>query len=797
MLKNHFKIAWRNLLRDRQFSFLNLMGLSIGLASTFMIYLWVNDELDVDKFNEKDKQLYQVMKTAPGSDGSIDTYESTPAQLAQMMAKEMPEIEFATSVFAGGDKGVISVNDKYIKAHIQFVDDSYLKTFSYPLIHGKRQTIDKYSILISNRLALKLFNTTENIIGKPIKADLGNKLNGPYTIAGVFQAPPLNATRQFDVLFSYSLYYDKYIEKYGLDHWNSNSAATFVILKEGTDVNAFNEKIRNYSKEKYKSLNGEYSKWEGRIFLQRYSERYLYNQFGNDGIIEGGRIQYVNLFSIVAMFILAIACINFMNLSTARASKRMKEVGIRKVIGAPRKVLMMQYLAESILMAFLALVVSVLIVLILLPAFRDLTQKELTLNSDPKVLMTVLGITLFTGLIAGSYPAFYLSGFKPIAVLKGKLTTSAGESSFRKGLVIFQFTISVVLIVSVLVVYQQVKYVHSKNLGYNKDNIIRFKSEGNISKNLPSFVNQLKSIPGVVNASDMGGDLMGNHGGGGGISWTGKPEGKGIEFDGINVDYDMMEMFDLKMVEGRMFSRDFGYDSAKVIFNESAVAAMNLKNPVGQVVTMWGKNFQIIGVVKDFNYESLYNKVGPFFMRFAQNNDNVMVKLKAGQEQETLARLETFYKNYNLGLPFEYRFVEDDYQTLYASEQRVAVLSKYFAIIAILISCLGLYGLAAFTAQKRQKEIGIRKVIGASVGSITMMLSKDFLKLILVAVLVAFPLAWWAMHRWLQSFAYRISIDASVFVIAGFSVVLITLLTISFQAVRAAIANPIKSLRSE
>jgi ABC-type antimicrobial peptide transport system permease subunit len=600
------------------------------------------------------------------------------------------------------------------------------------------------------------------------------------------------------MIFCYALYYDTYQDRYGLAKWYSNSAITYVILKKGIATKQFNEKIRDYSRAKYKTLHGtDGLQWEGRIFLQRYSERYLYNQFENDGVQAGGRIEYVKLFSIIAIFILVIACINFMNLSTAKASRRMKEVGIRKVVGARRGTLIMQYMGESMLMAILALCIGTLLVSLLLPAFKEITGKNISLHFNTNIIISVLSITLVTGLISGSYPALYLSGFKPVAVLKGKLNTSTGESWVRKGLVVFQFTISVILIISVLVVYNQVKYIHSKNLGYNKDNIIRFKNEGNLRNNLPSFLAEVRNVPGVVNASSMGGDMVGNHGGGGGISWPGKPEGKGVEFSGLDVDNALMETFDMKMVEGRMFSREYGYDSGKVIFNEVAIAAMHLKNPVGQVVDMWGKKFQIIGVVKDFHFESLYNKVGPFFFRFSQNNSNVIVKIKAGKEKETIARLEKFYKRYNLGLPFEYKFIDDDYQALYASEQRVAVLSKYFAGIGMIISCLGLFGLAAFTAQKRQKEIGIRKVLGATVSNVVVMLSKDFLKLVLIAVLIAFPLAWWELNQWLQSFAYRINIGVEVFAIAGASIFFITLMTISFQAIKAAIANPVKSLRTE
>jgi len=801
MIRSYFKFAWRNLLRDKQFSLLNLLGLSAGLACALMIFVWVNDELSIDTFNEKDKQLYQVMKTSVGADGRIDTYESTPALLAQMIVKEMPEVEYATAAFKSDGKGVVSFADRHFKAQAQFADTNYFRVFSYRLLQGNKSKIltGQNEVLVSDKLALKLFNTTENIIGKTIAWDHYEKeLNGPYTVAGVFEAPLSNATVQFDVLFSYERYFDIFKQKYGLANWGSNSTVTYVIVKRGTDVAQFNNKIRDYSRAKYKAQHGTNGlEWEGRIFLQRYSERYLYNRYENDGVQSAGRMEYVRLFSIIAIFIVVIACINFMNLSTAKASRRMKEIGIKKVVGAGRGTLILQYIGESVLMAFLSLLVAIVTILILFPAFKEITGKQIDLHFSGNIIFSVLLITLLTGLMAGSYPAFYLSGFKPITVLKGTLAVSGSESWLRKGLVVFQFTISVVLIISVLVIYKQTRYIHSKNLGYNKDNVIRFANDGKIRNHLPSFLTELKKIPGVVNASSMSGDMMGNQGGGGGLNWPGKPEGKGVEFDGVSVDHDLMSIFELKMAGGRSFSRQFGDEKENVIFNEAAIAAMNLKNPVGQVVEMWGVKREIIGIAKDFHFKSLYNKVGPFFFTFSPENDDVIVKISAGKEKETLAGIEKFYKQYNLGLPFTYSFIDDDYQALYSSEQRLAVLSRYFAGIAILISCLGLFGLAAFTAQKRQKEIGIRKIVGATVKNIAFMLSKDFLKLVFVAVLVAFPLSYWMMDQWLRGYAYRVSIGINVFIIAGISVVLITILTISFQAIKAAVANPVKNLRTE
>ncbi|MFD0751975.1 ABC transporter permease [Mucilaginibacter calamicampi] len=784
-----------------QFTFLNVMGLAIGLACTLLMYLWVSDELSIDRFNQKDGRLYQVLKNAPNSDGSISTYETTQGLLATSMRADLPEVENAVSVRKDRGMGVLTLGDKPIKAQAEFVGNEFFDVFSYPLIegNGNKPFAGHDGILLSDKLALKLFNTTSGLVGKTLTWDHGDQYNGTYTINGVFQSPPANATDQFDVLFSYDLYASKEAGRSGdISNWGSSSVYTYVVLKDGADIAAFNSKVKDYTKLKMKGLSEGIIKWEGNIFLQRYSDRHLYNQFEN-GVLTGGKIEYVRLFSIIAVFILIIACINFMNLSTARASKRLKEVGIKKVAGATRWTLALQYITESFLIVLLSLVVAGALIVLSLPAFKQITGKDISLIVNANLIISVVLIGIITSIIAGSYPAFYLSGLKPSLVLKGQQKTSFSEIFVRKGLVIFQFSISIILIVAVCVVYQQMNLIQNKNLGYNKDNIIRFASEGKLRGNIPGFISGIKNIQGVVSASSMDGNMTGQYSQGGGmIDWEGKSrgEGEGIRFEGLDMDYGMMELLDLKMGDGRRFSNDYA-DSSSVILNETAVAAMGLKHAVGQTITVWGKKRQIVGVIKDFHFESLHTKIPPFFLRPAQDNANIFVKIKAGTERETLARLGSFYKQYNMGLPFNFTFIDEDYQALYASEERIQSLSKYFAGVGIIISCLGLFGLASFTAQKRRKEIGIRKVIGATANSVVMMLSKDFLKLVTIALLIAFPSAWWLMNSWLNGFAYRTHIGAEVFLIVGALVVVIAWLTVSSQAIKAALTNPVNSLRSE
>ncbi|MEX1238506.1 MAG: ABC transporter permease [Cyclobacteriaceae bacterium] len=793
MFQHNILISFRNFKKFKSSFLINLAGLSTGLACALLIYLWVNDELSVDKFHKNDSRLYQVMKTYPRSDGTVTTMSYTPSHMAKAMAEELPEVQYAASVLSRPGKSIVSVGDKYIKAQHRFASEDYFKVFSYELIQGNEETAlkDKYGVLLSEELALKLFNTTENIVGKMVEWEWWDKFNGAYAVSGVFAMPPANSSAEFDIIFSHSLW----IEKNNDNCWCSNNADTYLILKEGTDVKEFNDKIRDYSKAKLTQLEGPGGlKWEGTLSIQRYSDRYLYDHYEN-GVQAGGKIEYVKLFSIIGLAILVIACINFMNLSTAKASRRVKEVGIKKVVGAQRGALITQYIGESMIMTILSFVIAILVVYLLLPSFNEVTGKDIALNFDKDLLLSMAGITLITGIISGSYPALYLSGFRPALVLKGQLKTSAGESWVRKGLVVFQFAVSVILIVSVLVVYKQIEFIRLKNLGYDKENLIRFLNDGKLRRGAPTFVAEVKKMPGVVNASTMSGDMVGNHSGGGGIEWEGKTQG--IEFSGLYVDYDLLETLGLKIVAGRTFSPEFGSDRDKVIFNETAISMMGLKDPIGTTVTMWGAEKQIIGVVKDFHYESLYEDVGPFFFACTEHNNSTLVKLKAGMERETLDQISKFYKEYTGGLPFDYEFMDQDYQTLYAAENRVSILSRYFAGVAILISCLGLFGLAAFTAERRTKEIGIRKVLGSSALRIVYLLTSDFTKIVFVSIFIALPLSYFLTQQWLKSFAFRIELEWWYFTCAALVTLLIAWFTVGIQTVKAANINPTQCLKNE
>ncbi|MCW3116676.1 MAG: hypothetical protein JWM28_758 [Chitinophagaceae bacterium] len=788
MIKNYFKIAWRSLIKDRQFTLLNVLGLSAGLACTLLIWLWVEDELSFDKFFEKDSQLYQLMehRTTAGQTGTSD---ESSGMLGEVLRARMPEIEYAAAVAPPEwwQKFTLSAGDKNIKATGQYAGPDYFNVFSFKLLAGNKNKVlaDKTSIVISDELARRLFNTTENIIGKAIRF----QQQQDFFVSGVFEKIPYHSSTQFDFVLSFE--YLKDIQGW-VTSWNNTGPHNYVLLKKGTDIASFNKRIAPIVTEN----SGDSTR---SAYASRFSDNYLRNTYDHGSRV-GGKMEYVRLFSLIAMFILVIACINFMNLSTAKASRRMKEVGIKKVAGARRGQLILQFLTESTMLSLFAMLLAVGIAWVLLPAFNNLTGKQITLGFTPQLIITVLAVTLVTGLLAGSYPALYLSGFKPVQILKGKFQSSVAEVFSRKGLVIFQFTLSVVLIISVLVVYQQIQYIQKTKPGYNKDHVIRFNTEGKLLGSEETFIAELKKIPGVVNAGFTFNNMVGRNFGTYGLGWEGKEPNASIYFEGFGVSYDFIETMDMQMAAGRSFSRNFGDEQTKIILNEAAVKLMHLKDPVGKTIHLNDRPHQVIGVVKDFHFESLHEPVKQSYITLTGGGNTwnkIMVRIKATQEGETLARIQQFYESYNPGFPFDFNFLDESYQKQYLTETRVGVLSKYFAGLAILISCLGLFGLAAFTAQRRQKEIGIRKVIGASVKSITVMLSSDFLKLVLIAVLIAFPLAWLLMNEWLQSFAYRIPIGPGVFFIAGGSMILITLLTVSFQAIKSALVNPVKSLKTE
>lgn len=785
MIRNYLKVAWRHLLKNPRFTMLNLTGLSTGLACTLLIYLWVHDEQSFDHFHRNDRQLFQVMENTTHEKG-IETSAGTPALLAATLPATMPEVAYAAVSTPPNwfPKVQLLAGNKNGKAAGIFAGKDYLRVFTYPLLQGNNQQVlaNKNGIVISAKLARELFLSPANAVGKSItwQIDVNKKTS---IVTGVFSEIPANSSTQFDFI----LPFDDFREIMKITSLEPQGPfLTYLVMKDGANIPAFNAKLSSFMTSLTKGATAP-----RQLFLQRYSDNYLYGNYEN-GVAAGGRISYVQLFSLIALFIIIIAGINFVNLSTAKASGRMKEMGIRKAIGANRATLVLQYLGESMLLTFLSLVVALIMVILFLPHFNQLTGKTLPLSFNPTMVLAVLAITLLTGLLAGSYPALYLSGFSPLSVLKGKIPTATGQLMARKGLVIFQFTLSVLFMVAVITVYRQIAYVQSKSPGYDKDNIVYFDVEGKVAGNTPAFLAALKRIPGVVNASGMVGNVLGAPGMG--YTWKGRGRVETILCRPFMVNYDMIETLGMEMAAGRPFSRDFGTDNTKIIFNEAAIKAMGIEDPVGKVIEFNGEQLEIAGVVKNFHFQSLHEAIKPLFMRLDMQNSTVMVKIKAGQTKTVLSRLEAFYNACNPGFTFDCKFLDDDYQAQYVAEKRVAALSKYFTALAVLISCLGLFGLATFTADTRRKEISIRKVLGATVTNVVMMLSREFFRAVAVAIVIGLPLAWYCMDYWLHSFAYHIRLGVDVFLLVGVVMLLITLLTVSVQAIRAAMENPVKSL---
>lgn len=793
MLQHHLILIFRNFKRFKSSFFINLIGLSTGLACSLLIFLWVMDELSVDRFHDHGDQIYQVMENQRLGD-EIKTIPNSAGLLAESMDEDFPEVVYAAPVAPAewfGDFNLKVEGVEQVKSKGQFVGKDFLKIFSYPLIEGDQDQVleDKYAIVITESLAKKLFDTSKGIVGQSMEVNLMHYTKA-VTITGVMRDLPRQSSDQFDFLISYEAW--KEINPSTL-HWGNSGPHAYLLLEEGTDDEAFNSKIENYLHTKSDETGFR------TLFATPYADVYLYGLYEN-GKQVGGRISYVKLFSLIAVFILLIACINFMNLSTAKASRRVKEVGIKKAIGADKSVLVFQYLGESLSMAFISLLVAILIVVLALPQFNIVTGKALSLGLDASMVVMVVLITLITGLLAGSYPAFYLSGFNPVSVLKGNMKSSFRELLARKGLVAFQFALSVVMIVSVTVVYLQIEYVQNKNLGFDKENVLIFPIEGKVAENISTFLYELEKITGVLHAGGMQQNMIGNENGTVGLHWDGKNPEETIGFSNFTVTPGMIEAFGIRVVAGRTLSANLASDSSALVLNEKAVAIMGLEDPLGATVNLWGQDRTVIGVVQDFHFESMQETVKPSFFKlddWGHGMQKAAVKIQSGREKETLAALQSFYKSYNPGYEFAYTFIDAEYQALYEAEERVGVLSKYFAGLAILISCLGLFGLSAFSAERRTKEIGIRKTLGASELGIARLLTSEFTKLVIFALIIGLPISYYMVEYWLAQYAYKIDLEWWYFAGAGLVTLMVALVTVSFQSLKAAFMNPVNALRSE
>jgi len=747
--------------------------------------------MSMDKFHTNN--IYQAMENQRTSDG-INTIDGTSGPLAEALVKEMPEVESAVTVSPDFwlAKSKVTINGKpALKAGGRFAGADFFKVFSFPLVTGNPDKVlkEKNTIVISESLARKLFQTTD-VVGKEMAwSNIEVNTENHVLISGVFKDLPATSSTQFDFLVSLDAIMSP---GSNFTNWRNVGPNTFVTLKKDADPKLFNTKIRDFIKHHEKDEKNR------ELFIRPYADSYLYSNYQN-GVLTGGRIDYIKLFSLIAVFILVIACINFMNLSTAKASRRLKEVGIKKVMGAQRGTLILQYMAESMLLTFMALFISLLVVELLLPQFNQIIGKQVALHYDTTLILALLGITVFTGLISGSYPALYLSGMKPSAALKGKLNLSSSALWTRQGLVVFQFTLSVVLIVAVFVIYKQIEYVQTSNPGFKKDNVLYFETEGKLKNKADFSIEKIKEMPGVLNASSISRELLGDLNYTFGVfSWEGRDPKENIKFQNGDVNAGFIETVGMEMAAGRSFSKKFGSDTAKIMINEAGIKAMRLKNPVGKTFNLWGSDFEIIGVIKDFHFESMHQPVRPMYLRYKPEHTNrIMVKVAHGQEKAVIEELKKFNATYNPGFTLDFKFLDQDFQAQYVSENRVALLSRYFAILAVVISCLGLFGLATFTAERRLKEIGIRKILGASNSNVIYTLSRDFTKPVIAAILIALPLSYVLTQYWLNTFAYRIDLKLWFFVGAGFTALVISLVTVFYQALRAARMSPITAIKED
>jgi ABC-type antimicrobial peptide transport system permease subunit len=793
MLKNYFKIAWRNLLKSKAYSAINILGLAIGMAVALLIALWIWDEVTFDHYHKNHPSLAQVMTTQTFN-GETGTGQAVAMPLANELRTKYASSFKHVSMASWNFGHILASGDKKITANGMWVEQVFPTMLSLKMIKGTIDGLkDPSSILLSKSIAAALFGKGEPM-NKLVKLD--NK--DSYKVTGIYEDLPHNTTlNEMKILLSW----DKYVTtepwlKNAMTQWGNHSFQAFVQINPNVDFASTTAKIKNASMVHLKE--SEDGKEE--LVLQPMDKWRLYSEFKN-GKVVGGRIQFVWLFSIIGVFVLLLACINFMNLSTARSEKRAKEVGIRKTVGSLRQQLVGQFLTESIMVSFLALVFAIGLVQLLLPFFNGIADKQMSIPwGNISFWLVTFSFTVFTGLISGSYPAFYLSGFQAIKVLKGTFRVGRFASLPRKVLVVVQFTVSIALIIGTIIVFRQIQFAKSRPVGYTREGLIT------VSMNTPDLYghydairNDLLNTGAVENMAETSSPTTEVYSNQVGFNWEGKDPNSLPLFGTIGVTYDFGKTISWQIIEGRDFSKDFATDSSAMILNESAVKLTGLKNIVGKNIKFNDRQHTVVGVIKDMVMQSPYAPVQPtvFFMN-PEWVGIIIIRIKPTMAtHDALAKIATVFKKYNPGAPFDYQFADEQYAKKFTNEERIGNLSTFFAVLAIFISCLGLFGLASFVAEQRTKEIGVRKVLGASVFNVWQLLSKDFVVLVVISCFIAVPLAWYYLYHWLQKYEYRTEISWWVFATACLGASLITLLTISFQAIRAAVANPAKSLRTE
>ena len=794
MIKNYFTVAWRNLVKNKVYSFINILGLAAGMAVVILIGLWIWDEITFDKYHASHERVAQVMTTYTDDNGKKETGPATAMPLAPELRTKFGG-DFKNVAMASWNFGhILAVGEKKISSGGMWAEEAFPSMISLKMEKGSINALnDPSSMLINKSTAVALFGS-DDAVGKTIKID--NKLD--FKVAGVFEDLPRNTTlRETKMLLPWK----KYLEteewlKNSQTEWNNHSFQTFVELAPNADMQKVTAKIKDASmKHKNAATEGVEE-----LVLQPMDNWHLYSEFKN-GAAVGGRIQFVWLFAIIGIFVLLLACINFMNLSTARSEKRAKEVGIRKAVGSLRQQLIGQFLSESILVALCAFVLSILLVLLMIPLFNRMADKEMSLPWSTGIFWVIaVGFTIITGLIAGSYPAFFLSRFEPIKVLKGTFRVGRYASLPRKVLVVVQFTFSIALIIGTIIVFKQIEHARNRPVGYNRDGLITINmTTPDLYGHYDAIRQELLATGVVANMAESSSPTTGVWSNQIGFNWQGKDPATLPAFGTIAVTEDFGNTIGWKIKEGRDFSRDFS-DSLSMVINEAAAKLINMKGGVlNKVVQKDNANYTVIGIIQDMVMESPYTPIKPTVFFYDRNWANIItIKMKPGAPlKSALSKIETVFKKYNPGAPFDYKFTDQEYAQKFSDEERIGNLATFFTVLAIFISCLGLFGLASFVAEQRTKEIGVRKVLGASVFNLWQMLSKDFAWLVVISCFIAVPLAWYYLSGWLEQYEYKTDISWWVFVLACAGAMLVTIITVSFQSIKAALSNPVKSLRTE
>jgi len=813
MLQNYIKIAVRNLWRYKGYSFINILGLAVGMACCILILLFVLDELSYDKFHDNADRIYRVTREWFNSDGTSSLHLARVAPpIGTLLQQDFPDAIESMVRIRSDYNTLLKVGDRtFIEDRFRWAENSFFDIFSFKLLHGDPNTAlaEPNSVILTKSTADRYFGSAEAAMGKVVNYENERDL----LVTGVVEDAPHNSHFKFDFLGSFQTLYDMFGAEFMARNWGRNNYATYLLLAKNVPGSALQAQFPGFLDKHLTRLIIEESGHEptkapsqtNQLHLQKLTDIHLKSHLNSEWE-PNGDIKNVYLFTVIALFILLIACINFMNLSTARSSNRAREIGMRKVLGAQRQQLIIQFLGESVFVALVAFVIALGIVELAFPAFNNFSGKELNMNltENFSLLLGLAGLLLFVGLLAGSYPALYLSGFRPIKVLKNISKSGLGRSGFRTILVVLQFSISIGLIICVGVVYSQLQFWHTKNLGYDKEHIVLLRSDQSIMEKIESVKARMLQNPNIISVATSHlvptNNLVN--------SWGGETleddQAEPIQFRLAvqEVDYDFIDTYKMNIIAGRNFSRQYATDdSTAFILNESAVRKLGWGSPdnaIGKPLRYGGRDGHVIGVLKDFHFESLHNEIVPIIFLITQNsNYTVSVRIRPENTKATLEFLENLWTDLRPEYPFEYRFLNEQYDNLYKSEERLMEIFGVFSMLAIFVACLGLLGLASFTAEQKTKEIGIRKVLGASVGRIVVLLTKEYTRWVLIANLIAWPVAWWVMNLWLENFAYRIHIGLQIFILSAVIALLIALFTVSWQALRAALANPVESLRYE